>query len=103
MRSFKLDYGAEQIFGGHLLGVRSLTGLSFYDWTRGTLVRRIEINPRLVYWNESGELVALCTNDTFFVLRYLADEVPSDAHSASNNVDDLEGYEKAFEVSSLVF
>ena len=36
------------IYGGHLLGVRSMTGLAFYDWENTELIRRIEIQPRSV-------------------------------------------------------
>lgn len=42
-KSFKPEFGAEGIFGGHLLGVTSGNSLSFYDWESLELVRRIEI------------------------------------------------------------
>ncbi len=31
-KSFKPEFGAENIFGGHLLGVKSVSSLAFYDW-----------------------------------------------------------------------
>lgn len=31
-KSFKPEFGAEAIFGGNLLGVKSVSGLAFYDW-----------------------------------------------------------------------
>ena len=31
-KSFKPEFGAENIFGGQLLGVKSVSGLAFYDW-----------------------------------------------------------------------
>ena len=36
------------IHGGHLLGVRSVSGLAFYDWETTDLIRRIEISPKNV-------------------------------------------------------
>lgn len=36
------------IYGGFLLGVRSVNGLAFYDWENTELVRRIEIQPKHV-------------------------------------------------------
>jgi coatomer subunit beta' len=36
------------IFGGNLLGVRSYSGLTFYDWETLSLIRRIEIVPKTV-------------------------------------------------------
>ena len=47
-KSFKPDFGAEGIYGGHLLGVRTSQGLAFYDWESLELIRRIEINPKHV-------------------------------------------------------
>ena len=31
-KTFKPEFGAESIFGGNLLGVKSVSGLAFYDW-----------------------------------------------------------------------
>ena len=42
-KSFKPEFGAEGLFGGHLLGVRGGSSLSFYDWESLELIRRIEI------------------------------------------------------------
>ena len=36
------------IYGGFMLGVRSVSGLAFYDWETTELVRRIEITPKCV-------------------------------------------------------
>ena len=41
---------AEGLTGGVLLGVRGNGGVSFFDWQSGGLVRRIEVEPRVVYW-----------------------------------------------------
>lgn len=45
-KSFTPDYGAEGIFGGYLLGVKTSAGLSFYDWESLDLIRRIEVQPK---------------------------------------------------------
>ena len=42
-KSFKPEFGAEGLYGGHLLGVRGGGSLSFYDWESLELIRRIEI------------------------------------------------------------
>ncbi len=72
-KSFKPSFGTENIYGGHLLGVRSTSGLSFYDWETTDLIRRIEITPKSVIWSENGELVAIACEDSFYVLRYNQD------------------------------
>lgn len=126
------------IYGGFLLGVRSLTGLAFYDWENTELVRRIEIQPKHVrhsssllsqiislpfyvfcsvlfyqihicsihlsspsflqiFWSDSGELVCIATDESFFILRYLADKVAA-SHENNEGVTE-DGIEDAFEVS----
>ena len=54
-KSFKPEFGADGIFGGNLLAVRSSNSLSFYDWESLELVRRIEIVAKSVSirWNYS--------------------------------------------------
>ena len=69
-KTFKPEFGAENIFGGALLGVKSVSGLSFFDWETQELVRRIEIQPRNVYWSETGELCCIATEESYFVLRF---------------------------------
>ncbi|BHF84737.1 Coatomer subunit beta' [Sparganum proliferum] len=93
-KSIKLDFGADQIFGGHLLGVRSVAGFTFYDWQTGQLVRRIDVAPKAVYWADGGQLVAICTKDCFYILRYRPEAV-AQAEAAENDPD---GFEAAFEV-----
>ncbi len=97
MRSFKLDFGADQLFGGHLLGVRSVAGFTFYDWQTGSLLRRIDVAPRAVHWAEGGRLVAICTKDSLFILRYHPDVV-TEAMASGTLGEDPDGVEAAFEV-----
>ncbi|XP_037299736.1 coatomer subunit beta' isoform X1 [Manduca sexta] len=97
-KSFKPEYGAEGIFGGVMLGVKSISGMafSFYDWEQLELIRRIEIQPRHVFWSESGNLVCLATDDTYFVLRYNA-AVATRARESNTGITE-DGIEDAFEV-----
>jgi coatomer subunit beta' len=88
------------IFGGFLLGVRSVTGLAFYDWETLELVRRIEIQPRHVFWSESGELVCLATEESYFILKYDS-SVVSRAHETKEGFTE-DGVEDAFTVSLLL-
>lgn len=38
----------------------------FLDWEEGALIRRIDVAPRNVYWNETGELVLLACDESYF-------------------------------------
>ncbi|XP_070826436.1 coatomer subunit beta'-like [Chaetodon trifascialis] len=95
-KAFKPDFGAEGIFGGILLGVRSNSGLAFCDWESTDLIRRIEIQPKHIFWSDSGELVCIATDESFFVLRYLPERVAAAQESKKEKTDD--GIEDAFEV-----
>jgi coatomer subunit beta' len=97
--SSTLDVGfsAEGLFGGALIGVKGAGGVGFYDWTTGQLVRRIEVEPRAVYWNEAGELVALATETECYVLRF--DRSAYEEGVSAGQVED-DGVEAAFEVVS---
>ncbi|CAI8053736.1 Coatomer subunit beta' [Geodia barretti] len=95
-KSFKPEFGAEGIFGGHLLGVTSSNSLTLYDWESLELIRRIEISVKHVYWSDSGELACLASDDSYYILRYHADAV-QEATSTNQGIDE-DGIEAAFEV-----
>lgn len=83
------------------MGVRSVTGLAFYDWETLELVRRIEIQPRHVFWSENGELVCLATEDSYFILKYDSSVVSQAQETKEGLTED--GVEDAFTVSLLLF
>ena len=86
---------AEGIFGGHCLAVKGSDCVVFLDWEEGALIRRIDVTPRAIYWNETGEIVLLACDDSYFVLRYNKEAVA--AAVASGQVGE-EGIEEAFEL-----
>ncbi|KAK7482524.1 hypothetical protein BaRGS_00026235 [Batillaria attramentaria] len=99
-KSFKPDFGAEGIYGGNMLGVRSVSGLAFYDWETTELVRRIEITPKNIFWSENGELVCIATEESFFILKYSAEAVEAAKDDKEKVTED--GIEDAFEVLNEV-
>jgi coatomer subunit beta' len=76
-----------------------VTGLAFYDWETLELVRRIEIQPRHVFWSENGELVCLATEESYFILKYDS-SVVAQAHETKEGLTE-DGVEDAFAVSLL--
>lgn len=90
-----VPFAADGLTGGVLLGVKGQGGISFYDWRTGGLVRRIEVEPKQVYWSESGELVALACEDSTYVLRFSRENY-NEAVQAGLVEDD--GVEAAFDV-----
>ena len=95
-KTVKPDFGAEAIFGGHLLGIKSPSGLAFYDWETLELVRRIEIQPKTVFWSENGELVCINTEEGYFVLSYDANAFATAGERGEEVTED--GVESAFDV-----
>ena len=75
---------------------RSVSGLAFYDWETQELVRRIEIQPRSVYWAETGELCCIATEDSYFVLKYDQEAVAT-ARETNQGVSE-DGVDDAFDV-----
>ncbi|KAL9105168.1 MAG: hypothetical protein Q9187_008786, partial [Circinaria calcarea] len=101
-RNFKekpggMDVGfqAEGLSGGVLLGVKGQGGIGFFDWETNALVRRIGVDPRNVYWSESGELVTLACEDTFYVLRFSRENY---TEALNAGLVEEDGVESAFEV-----
>lgn len=84
-----------------MLGVKSTNSLAFYEWDNLTLIRRIEILPKGVFWSENGELVCISTEDSYFVLRYDADAVAKSLETKEGLTEDA-GIETAFEMLSEV-
>ncbi|XP_065890389.1 coatomer subunit beta'-like [Dysidea avara] len=95
-KSFKPEFGAEAIFGGTLLCVKSSNTIAFYDWEALELVRRIEISPRAVIWNDSSELVCIASDESYYILKYQPEEVAK--CMASREGIDSDGIETAFDV-----
>lgn len=49
-----------------------------------------------IFWSDSGELVCIATEESFFILRYLADKVAASQENNEGVTED--GIEDAFEV-----
>lgn len=79
-----------------MLGVRSTsTGLSLYDWETLELVRRIEVQPKHIYWSEAGALVCVATEDSYFILKVDTAMIQKGLEAGGIAED---GIEDAFEV-----
>ena len=93
---FKPVISAEGLSGGALLGVRSADAICFYEWETARMLRRIEVAAKCITWNDSGELVAITSDEAFFVLRFKREEV------VAGVADGEEGIEAAFELQHEV-
>eukprot|EP00762_Andalucia_godoyi_P006629 ANDGO_05016.mRNA.1 Coatomer subunit beta'-1 len=95
--SFRPSGTVEGLFGGPLLGVRLTDAVLFYDWTRpGTLVRRIDVVPKKVVWNDQGTHVALVCDSSTYLLRYNREAVST--YLAETPAAPDTGIEESFEL-----
>lgn len=86
----------EAIYGGTLLAARGNGFVIFWDWETGAIVRRIEVDATAVSWSGTGNLVAIATTDSLYVLRF--DREAYDARLDSGIEIGDEGVEEAFDV-----
>ena len=78
-----------------------MAGLALYEWDSLELVRRIEIQPKNVYWSESGELICIATEESFYILKYYPDNVQEAKENRAEKFTE-DGVEDAFDVVSEV-
>ncbi|CAL1699921.1 unnamed protein product [Somion occarium] len=90
------SWSIDGIHGGTLLGARGSGFVIFWDWETGEIVRRIEADAKNIFWSGTGSLVAICTEDSYYVLRFDRDAYNAKLEEGSEITD--EGVEEAFEL-----
>ncbi|XP_048337202.1 coatomer subunit beta'-2 [Ziziphus jujuba] len=95
-KSVRPTFSAEHIYGGTLLAMCSNDFICFYDWAECRLIRRIDVNVKNLYWADSGDLVAIASDTSFYILKYNRDVVSS--YLDSGRPVDEQGVEDAFEL-----
>lgn len=85
------------IFGGNILASVENSLLYFRSWEEGRFIRRIDVDPKQLYWSDSGNFLVISTQkDGFFVLKYNSDAVT--AYFEQDIPIPLDGIEESFEV-----
>eukprot|EP00250_Pteridium_aquilinum_P013816 c21590_g1_i1 orf=775-3489(-) len=95
-KSIRPTFSAEGIYGGALLAVRSNDFVCFYDWGECRVIRRIDVTVKDIYWADSGDLVTISSDNSFYILKYNRDAVV--AHIEAGAPVDEQGVEDAFEL-----
>ncbi|PIA65170.1 hypothetical protein AQUCO_00100570v1 [Aquilegia coerulea] len=95
-KSIRPTFSTERIFGGILLAMCSNEFICFYDWTECRLIRRIDVNVKNLYWADSGDMVVIASDTSFFILKYNRDIVSS--YWDSGKPVEEEGVEDSFEL-----
>ncbi|RZC71675.1 hypothetical protein C5167_035223 [Papaver somniferum] len=99
-KSIRPTFSAERIFGGTLLAMCSNDFICFYDWAECRLIRRIDVNVKNLYWADSGDLVTITSDTSFYMLKYHRDVVANFLDTGGEIGE--EGVEDAFELLNEV-
>lgn len=91
---------ADGIFGGYCLSVKGSDSIVFFDWETGEFIRKIDVSPENVYWNDAGDKVVLVCSDMYYVLQY-GREVVINA-IAAGSINPEEGVEGSFELENTI-
>ncbi|KAH7923637.1 Coatomer, beta' subunit [Leucogyrophana mollusca] len=90
------SWSIDGLHGGPLLGARGKGFVLFWDWESGEIVRRIDAEARNIFWSTTGSLVAIVSDDSFYILRFDRDAYNAKLEEGVEITD--EGVEEAFDV-----
>ncbi|KAI3684257.1 hypothetical protein L6452_33478 [Arctium lappa] len=93
-KSIRPTFSAERIYGGALLAMCSNDFICFYDWAECRLIQRIDVNVKNLYWADSGDMVVIASDSSFYILQYNRDVVS--AHLDSGRSVDEQGIDQSF-------
>jgi coatomer subunit beta' len=91
---------ADALFGGVCLGVKGGDCIVFFDWDDGEFIRKIDVAPDQIFWNEAGDALVLACADSYYVLRYNRDVVA--AAIAAGSINPEEGVDGSFELETTI-
>ncbi|KAL6961445.1 hypothetical protein U1Q18_039214 [Sarracenia purpurea var. burkii] len=95
-RSIRPTFSTKRVHGGTLLAMCSNDFVCFYDWVECRFIRQIDVNVKNLYWADSGDLVAIGSETSFYILKFNRDLVST--YLDSGRPVDEEGVEDAFEL-----
>ncbi|KPI86581.1 putative beta prime cop protein [Leptomonas seymouri] len=87
---------ADKLFAGPLLAVRTSNSIMFYDWGTIALIRQIDETPTTLEWSLTGELMALVTLTSVFLLKFNGDMVAE--YLAQGNPTGDDGLDFSFDL-----
>ena len=91
---------ADMLFGGVCLAVKGGDCVVFFDWEEGDFIRKIDVAPDKIFWNEAGDALVLACADSYYVLSYNREVVA--AAIAAGNINPEEGVDGSFELESTI-
>ncbi|KAK2463732.1 hypothetical protein APHAL10511_004225 [Amanita phalloides] len=93
-------WSMDGLYPGPLLAAKGTGFVVFWDWDSGHVVRRVDVDVKNVVWSGSATLVAIVTEDTYFIIRYDREAFNQKVEGGEDPGD--EGIADAFEVEAEV-
>lgn len=93
---------ADGLFGGALLGVKGPDCVVFFDWDEALFVRKIDVSPIALYWNEAGDSLVIAAADSFYVLKYDKEAVATALATGGSAISSEEGVAGAFDLVATI-
>ena len=69
IKNFKPGFSFENIFGGPLFSIKTEDSIYMYDIENTILIRKIEVIPNKIIWNDKKNSVALICEDVTYILK----------------------------------
>ena len=106
-KSLKPGFSFENVFGGPYFSVKTADALFLYDFESTAFVRKIDVSPHTVVWNDNKKTVALICDDVTYILKAFPQVIEKYLEEAENENDADEegcadGFEAFFEINDRV-
>lgn len=96
-RSFKPGFSFDGVFGGPLFGVRTEDSIFLYDIENTIFIRKIDVCPNKLIWNEKKTKLALICEDVMYILDVNYDKIEEYIEKISDGEEgDQDGCQEAF-------
>jgi coatomer subunit beta' len=105
-KSFKPGFGYDGVFGGPYFTVKTNDSIFIYDFETTNFLRKIDVTPHSVVWNENKKSMALICDDVTYILSVYPEKI--EKYIDINESPDPEeggcenGFEANFEINDRV-
>ncbi|MCQ2819765.1 MAG: coatomer subunit beta' [archaeon] len=100
IKKFKPGFNFDSVFGGPLFALKTSDAVYFYDLENTIFIRKIDVSPNKIIWNENKSLVALICDEGTFILKVKFNIIEEYIENAAegNIKTDEDGCEESFDV-----
>ena len=96
-KSFKPGFSFDGVLGGPLFAVKTDEAIFLYDLENTIFIRKIDVVPNKIIWNEKKTKVALICEDVMYILDVNYDKIEEYIEKiADGEKGDVDGCEEAF-------